>query len=189
MIERLIEFDQKILLYINSLHTPFWDKVMLSLTYPYTWIPLYIAIIVFLFLKKRKEFLPVLIVLILAIISADLFASSFMKPFFHRLRPCHNPEIEPLLYMAKDMCGGKFGFVSSHSANTFALSTFLFLFLGREYRWIEVFFLWAGFVSLSRVYLGMHYPADVFVGAIIGISIACIYYYGYLFAKKKISAT
>ncbi len=185
MLEYLKQIDIQLLLFINSLHTPFLDQCMLVITHRYTWIPLYIGILVFLFIKERKDFFIVILFIIGAAICSDLFASSFMKPFFHRLRPCHNQEINSLLYLIKDTCGGLYGFVSSHAANTFSLATFLFLYLGRKFRWIELFFIWAAIVSISRVYLGVHYPADIAVGAVSGILIAILFYYLFTVTKKK----
>jgi undecaprenyl-diphosphatase len=187
MLDYLKQLDVLLLVFINSLHTPFIDKGMLFITGRNTWIPLYAVIIMFLFFKRKKEFPIVLLFIIGSVVCADLFASSLMKPLFHRLRPCHNQEISSLLYLIKDNCGGKYGFVSSHAANTFALATFLFLFLGKEYRWIKLFFVWAAIVSLSRVYLGVHYPADITVGGLSGILIALLFYYFYTLVQTKVN--
>ncbi len=186
MLDYLKQLDVKFLLAINGLHNSFLDECMLVITSRFTWIPLYALIIGFLFWKKKSEFWLALVFIIAAVVCSDLFASSFMKPFFHRLRPCHDTSINGLLYLLKDSCGGKYGFVSSHAANTFGLATFLFMWLGREYRWIELFFIWALLVSLSRVYLGVHYPFDILGGAVAGILIALIFYGGYTYVAKKI---
>jgi undecaprenyl-diphosphatase len=187
MLDYLKQLDVLLLVFINSLHTPFLDKCMLFITHRYTWTPLYVVIVLFLFFKRKKEFPIVLLFIIGSVVCADLFASSLMKPLFHRLRPCHNHEISSLLYLIKDNCGGRYGFISSHAANTFALATFLFLFLGKEYRWVELLFIWAAFVSLSRVYLGVHYPADIAVGALSGILIALLFYYFYTLVRTRIN--
>jgi undecaprenyl-diphosphatase len=189
MLEYLKEIDLEILLLINSWHTPFLDKCMLVITGRNTWIPLYLFIIIFFYIKREKEFLLALLFIIAAVISADLFASSLMKPLFHRLRPCHNEDISKMLYLLKDICGGRYGFISSHAANTFAFSVFLFLYVGKEYKWVELFFIWASVVSISRVYLGVHYPADIGVGAIAGIIIGILFYYLYLQVRKKFFTT
>jgi undecaprenyl-diphosphatase len=81
--------------------------------------------------------------------------------------------------------GGLYGFVSSHAANFFALSTFVGLALRKYYpKLIWVLFLLATIVSFSRLYQGVHYLTDLFVGGLLG---ALIGYLIYRFAFLKIN--
>ena len=53
--------------------------------------------------------------------------------------------------------------------------------------WVKLIFIdWAIFICYTRIYLGVHYPADLIGGAIIGIATAFIVYRLYLFLEKKL---
>ena len=90
-----------------------------------------------------------------------------------RLRPCHEPELQSLVHLVNNHCGGQFGFVSSHAANVFGLAFFMGqLFKRFSKLWMPLLIIWALVVSYSRIYLGVHYPFDVICGAILGILLA-----------------
>jgi len=111
--------------------------------------------------------------------------SGMIKESVQRPRPCHNKYLENRVHINKE-CGGDFGFVSSHAANTFALALFLSIILRKNYRWFQyLIFTWAAFVSFSRIYNGVHYPADVFGGAIIGLISAYLISKLYFYTEKK----
>jgi undecaprenyl-diphosphatase len=84
-------------------------------------------------------------------------------------------------------CGGTYGFISSHAANTFALAMFLYLlFKGRIMYFGVCIFSWAAFVSYSRIYNGVHYPADVAVGAIVGMGLAVVIFKMYQLLLNRV---
>lgn len=178
MLESLIEFDQQLLVDLNQMHNPFWDGFMIFVTHRLTWIPLYLTIIITLLWKYRWQGLLPIISLILLAVCTDLISSGFMKPFFARPRPCHEASLQDQLHLIIG-CGGKFGFVSSHAANTFGLATFLILSFSKKYSWIWAFLPWAIIVSYSRIYLAKHYPGDIIFGALLGAVCAYIFWITY----------
>jgi len=68
MLERL---DQQFFLFLNSLNSPFWDEVMHILTGKIIWVPLYLAILIYLGIKYKRKFLIILLFIILAAAMAD----------------------------------------------------------------------------------------------------------------------
>lgn len=168
MLEYLDKLDQQLFLFLNDLNTPFFDPVFWFISARFTWVPFYLILVGILIKNFKKDSVITLIAIGILIVIADRFTSGFMKPFFERLRPCHNPEISVSVHLINGWCGGKYGFVSSHAANTFALATYFFLIFKQIYRHIWLMFLWASIVAYSRVYAGVHYPGDVIAGALIG---------------------
>jgi undecaprenyl-diphosphatase len=109
------------------------------------------------------------------VICSDRVSSGIFKPLFERPRPCHNEAIKDLVYLPNGHCGGAYGFISSHSCNVFALASFITLLLKKHYKKIAwVMFIWAILVAYSRIYMGVHYPGDVIVGAAVGILIGIV---------------
>lgn len=135
-----------------------------------SWLPLYLLMVILLVVKYRaKSWLIILCVLPL-IVASDQIASHLLKPLVHRLRPSHEPGLENLLRYLHDYRGGDYGFVSSHACNVFALAAYLSCAVRSIPKWVvALLFIWASFVSYSRIYLGVHYPTDVLVAALIGI--------------------
>lgn len=182
MLDFLINWDIELLVFLNSLHNTFFDHFMWLITGTKIWIPLYLLIIFFIFKKyPLKEAFLILAFFILAVALADSVSVKLFKEVFMRFRPSHNPAIADLLHLhihedGGEYRGGKFGFVSSHAANTFAVAMFSSL-LFRVKRSIFLLFFWAAMVSYSRIYLGVHYPLDILGGALLGIFISLLIYF------------
>jgi undecaprenyl-diphosphatase len=114
----------------------------------------------------RKERVVALSVLVLLIFSDQL--GSLFKFIFRRPRPCHTLLGVHLL----QGCSRSYSFPSNHSANVVAVAAYLAYF----YRWL----LWPGLfvslvVSLSRIYVGVHYPSDVAGGVVLGLLCATLF--------------
>jgi undecaprenyl-diphosphatase len=187
MLEILLEFDRALMLELNSYHSPALDTAMYWVSHKFFWVPFYMVLVYFIIRQYGWNTVYVLVGIALVITFADRFTSGFMKPFFERPRPCHDPVIGYLIH-TYERCGARYGFASSHAANVFGLTTFLWLLLRRVYRYIWLLFLWAVLVSYSRVYLGAHYPGDITVGALVGILGAFLIYWLYLFISSKLPA-
>lgn len=168
MIDFFLDLDRDLFLELNSYHAQWLDIVMMFITKTIVWIPLYAVIAYFIFkLHGRKGFL-ILICIALTILLADQITSTLMKPYFARLRPAHDPELAAAVHIVDGYRGGKFGFASSHAANTFGLAMFVFLLFRDHTRNVRWMFVWALLVSYSRIYLGVHYPGDIIAGGVVG---------------------
>jgi undecaprenyl-diphosphatase len=84
-----------------------------------------------------------------------------------RDRPCHEPALIGNVHTVNGVCGGKYGFVSSHAANSFNVALLSLMFIRKK--WFSAgILLWASVVAYSRIYLGVHYLGDVICGSILG---------------------
>jgi len=173
----LEQLDQQLFLFFNSANSPFWDKVMFFLSMKVVWAPLYLVILIYLGKKYKRKFRIIILFVILAVALTDQTAL-IIKYSFDRLRPCHEPSLQGLVHMVKGECGGKFGFVSSHAANSFNVALLSLMFIKKRWYSVSIIF-WAAIVSYSRIYLGVHYPGDVLFGAILGALIGWSVYMMY----------
>lgn len=185
MLEQLIEWDKELLIFLNSFHTPWLDPVMLLITKTAFWIPLYAFLIYLMFRNFKKETWFILIGATLTIILCDQITSTFMKPFFARLRPSQDPTMAGLLHHVNGYKGGLYGFSSGHAANTIGVALFVWLTLRPVYKWIGWIFLWAALMTYTRIYLGVHFPGDIIVGATIGLSCGLLGYKLSSYLRKR----
>jgi undecaprenyl-diphosphatase len=181
MLER---FDQQLFLFINSSNSPFFDHFMYAISGRLIWVPLYLAILIYLGIKYKRKFLIILIFIILAATLADQ-SSVIVKNIFHRLRPCHEPSIIGIVHLVNGECGGVYGFVSSHATNCFDVALLSLLFIKKRWYTISIIF-WAGIIGYSRIYLGVHYPGDVICGSFLGAFIGWSMYNLYILTDNNI---
>ena len=184
-IESLNKIDTNLFLLINQANTDFLDKIMYYASSTVFWIPLYILLFILIVAKYNwKKGLIALLFVLAAVGIADLTSVHLFKNVFQRLRPCYQPELEAIINNIVG-CGGKYGFVSSHAANSFAIVAIVVKLIGDKHKWLKWLMpLWGILILYSRIYLGKHYPADVIAGAILGVLIGWLVFLA--FAKTII---
>ena len=189
MLEQLLHIDTEILLAINGWHTPWADQLMWIISAKATWIPLYLLLIGLLVWRYRQpaptpikwlQKVPACVVMIvaigLAVGAADFIASGILKELVARPRPSRVPELEGVLHLVNGYKSGRYGFVSSHAANTMAVAL-LFSLIWRNKIATCGLMLWVAANCYSRMYLGVHYPTDILGGLIVGSLVAVVGYW------------
>lgn len=178
----LPEADRKLFYFINTTLSVSWlDDIMLLLRQAYTWIPLYFFFLLFFYANCRKFLFPIIALTLVTFAFTDFTSASILKPLIGRLRPCHDTSLQ---FSIKNIagCGGLFSMPSSHASNHFGLATFWFYViketLNRKWYWL---WFWAFIIGYSQIYAGVHYPADIITGALLGIAIGS--FTSYLFSN------
>jgi len=186
MLEKLNQIDTQLFLFINGMHNTFFDPIMYWASHKLFWVPFYVILIYILIKEYKKLSIYVLLSIGVLITLCDQIASHLIKNLAKRLRPSHEPTLEGLVHLSKAGAGGQYGFVSSHSANSFGLAVFLILLLPKKYRVLKgILLFWAFLVSYSRIYVGVHYPFDVIVGGLIGAVLAYLVFKTYSYCIHK----
>lgn len=133
------------------------------------WVPFYLFFFYLVWKKYKKQTWVIIIAVAILITLTDQVHLHLFKNMFERFRPTHDPTIQDFVHTVNNYRGGEFGFVSGHAANSFAIATFLSVLIGVKYRYFTpLVIFWAALIAYSRIYLGVHFPADIICGAILG---------------------
>lgn len=157
---------------VNSTWSVSWlDPFMLLMRNPITWVPLYLFMLIWSFIKIRPLFWWFLVLTVLTFGIADFTSSSLLKPLFGRLRPCYDADLQDTIRSLVS-CGGRYSLPSSHAANHFALAMFWFraiiMATGKNWNWVWI---WAFIIGYAQVYVGKHFPFDIIAGAVLGSTV------------------
>ena len=190
MLDRIKQIDTELLIFLNNLGNKSWDPLWVSITDKFTFLPLFILIIFFLFRKNgTKGLLVILLFISVLILFTDQF-TNVVKDFTQRLRPCRLDELQGLLRDIDIRCG-KYGFFSAHAANSISVTIFIINCVDESVKKFlkPVLILWVMIFSYSRIYLGVHYPLDTIFGLSFGIFSGFLfkYIYNYFISVKVFS--
>ncbi len=176
------QLDEQLLLWFNQQNNAFCDFFWVFFTDKFLAIP-FIGILL-LFVWKHANFKTTVFIgfVLIGLVGFTEVFATLIKNFVARPRPCSvNSEIvDQVRVVADSLFKGslvdsnaekceKFSFFSAHAAVSTAIAVFLaMLFKQTNKILFSVCLMWAFLVSVSRIYLGFHYPSDIFVGMIVG---------------------
>lgn len=180
MLDKILQWDRDAFVYLNSLGIEQYDVFWSTVTKFPPWLPLFAFIIILFFVKfpKREATAMILILLVMVVFVATV--TDLTKNVVARLRPNNDEELNTLIRILRSPSG--YSFFSGHASSSFSVITITVLFLRRKFKWVYLFYIWPILFAMSRVYVGVHFPIDLIVGALVGIISAWLFYrlYGVL---------
>lgn len=177
MLEKIIDLDKSLFVFLNNLGSEPFDAIWLLITNQRNWIPFFLLLAYILYKKvNQKQFLFVLVFIALMITFCDQM-TNLIKNNVERLRPCNDIELEGLIRVVKD--SNTFSYFSGHAANSTAAMMFVFLILRQFYKYAYLIFLYPLIFAYSRIYLGLHFPLDIISGYIFGSLTGILFYWIY----------
>jgi membrane-associated phospholipid phosphatase len=174
-VNRLLTFDHGLFDKINSTwHNDVFDTIMPLLREAMFWLPLYVFLLLFVTTNFKKQGFYWALMLVVTAATSNYISSNILKAFITRVRPCHNPMLVEHIRILVKYCPQSSSFTSSHATNHFAASMFIWMTLKQlDKNWMFIF-AWAVIICYAQVYVGVHYPADVAGGAIVGMIVGYV---------------
>ncbi len=185
-LDKIIQLDKELFVFLNGLGNENWDTFWMVITNQFSWIPLYLLFFYLIFKSLGWKKLIALILLTALLVTFSDQLTVFIKNSFERLRPNRDSSINEIIRILKN--NKSFSFVSGHATTSTAVSLFMHLTLKKNFKYTVLFFIWPLLFAYSRIYIGVHFPIDVTVGALLGLLIGWLFYKLSLIVLSKIDS-
>lgn len=177
MFQRILEWDRDLFIYLNQLGIERYDGFWSMATDFTTWIPLFLLFFGLIFWKYPPREAARLVLAILLLLLFIHLMTDLTKVWVARLRPNNDEAVNTLIRILRRPAS--YSFFSGHASTSFSITTLVVLFLRRKVSWIWLAYLWPLTFSFSRIYVGVHYPSDILIGALVGVLTAFLFYKAY----------
>lgn len=184
MLEKIIELDKKLFIFLNNLGSEPFDGIWLLITKQFNWIPFFLLLLVILYKKIGPKKLLIVLLIVAVMITFSDQVTNLVKNNIQRLRPCNDEELSGLIRIVRD--SETFSYFSGHASNSMAAIMFVFLILRRFYKYSYLIFLYPLIFAYSRIYLGLHFPLDIISGYIFGSLVGVLFYRIYMLISTKL---
>lgn len=181
MFKILRQWDRELFVRLNSLGNEKYDLLWVTATQTETWIPLYLFFVFLIFYQFNRLIGIKIVTYVIVGLGITLALTNIVKYFVARIRPSGIESWREFVRILQTP--PNYSFFSGHASSSFMVVTFLVLVFRHRIRWVYIFYLWPVLFSFSRIYVGVHYPLDIIVGAMAGISIAVLIY---IFYKRNV---
>lgn len=178
MLDRILEWDRDTFVYLNSLGIEQYDFFWSTVTKFPPWIPLFAVFLSLFFIKNPKREAISMILTLLVMVFFVTTVTDLTKQAVARLRPNNVEELNTLIRILRSPSG--YSFFSGHASSSFSVTTLVVLFTRHHFKWVYLFYIWPILFAMSRIYVGVHFPIDLMVGALVGMLSAWLFYKLYL---------
>lgn len=183
MLERIIDLDKSLFIFLNNLGSQPFDGIWLLVTKQFNWAPFFLILLYILYKKIGLKSTGIALITIALLIAFTNEITDLIKFSVQRTRPCNDEEIKHLIRIVK--ASDTYSYFSGHAANSTAAMMFVFLLLRQYYKYTYLIFLYPLIFAYSRIYLGLHFPLDIISGYIFGSITGILFYKLYQFAIRK----
>ena len=174
MVEKLINLDKKLFIFLNNLGSKPFDEIWLLLTNQLNWLPFFLILLFILYKKLETKKLAIAILILAALITFTNEITDVIKFSAQRIRPCNDDTLAGLIRVVKD--SDTFSYFSGHASNSTASMMFVYLILRKYYKYSYLIFLYPLIFAYSRIYLGLHFPLDIISGYVFGGFTGFVFY-------------
>lgn len=172
MVQTLKQWDRELFVFLNGLGIEKYDGFWIFVTQIETWFPLFLFFTLLIFYYYRGRKAGTVVFFLLLTFGVTLVFTGIVKEYVARLRPSEVKAWSELIRVLQKP--SHYSFFSGHASSSFSITTFVVLSLRNYTKWIYISYLWPLLFVLSRIYVGVHYPSDIFVGALVGTGFAFI---------------
>jgi len=166
MLEKLIQIDKQLFIFLNGLGSPTFDGLWLIITQQAYWTPIFLLLLYLVYKKIGAKQTLILLLFVAVLVAFTDQVTNLFKNHFQRLRPCNDTSINTIIRAVKG--SNSYSFFSGHAANTSAVALFLFLNFRKKHKYFGLIFIWPMIFAYSRIYLGLHFPIDILTGYFFG---------------------
>ena len=174
MWESIRQWDRDLFVFLNNLSPEWMDTFWVLVTDTKFWIPLFLLIFYLFF--RFFDFKTALwaYLFFFTATGVNILLMLLTKHWVARLRPNNIPELAELIRTLQ--APESFSFYSGHASNSFVITVFTILVLRKQFPWTYAFLIFPLLFTSSRLFVGVHYPSDLAVGAFIGTLIGIVSY-------------